>query len=312
MILVVDGNNIAYRSFHTPQGNLCTKAGEPTGVMLGVLHSLKVYLDKFQNIDRVVVCWDFGKAKWRKDIYPEYKATRTYGDDPEEKEKFQGLFRQIDILDGFLRNLGVHSVKIRGWEADDLIYSVCKIFPDHHKLVVTTDKDMYQLIGRDVSVYNPAPTKDKIISPLNFYEEMGVTMEAYMGYRALVGDSSDNINGIAGIGEKTAKNLMDKYGHIDNILNPTAEVKKALMKSERTKKIFEPENLQILGRNHKIMNFKYVDYSEILSILQDKTSGEPQVDSQEVKSFLMRWQFVSILTNYMPFILSYRTIGACD
>ncbi len=307
MILIVDGNNIAYRSFHTPQGMLCTKAGEPTGVMLGVLHSLKVYLDKFQNASKVIVCWDFGKAKWRKEMYPEYKANRSYGDNPEEKARFDGLFQQINQLDEFLPSLGVQSVKLKEQEADDLIYAVCQMYKNEPKMVITSDKDMLQLIDRTTTVYTPY--KDKVISLLNFYEETGVTPEAYMGYRALVGDSSDNIPGVPGIGEKTAKGLMDKYGHIDNILNPTAENKALLMKSARTSKIFKPENLAIVGRNHRIMNFKYVNYDDIKDEIIANISDKSVVDSKAVKDFLVRWQFVSILTNYMPFILTFRSIS---
>ena len=74
MILLIDGNNVAYRAFHTPQGSLTTKQGEPTGVILGFLNSVKGYLEKFPEVTRVVVAWDGGKAKWRKEIYPDYKA----------------------------------------------------------------------------------------------------------------------------------------------------------------------------------------------------------------------------------------------
>lgn len=324
MILVIDGNNIAYRSFHTAQGELTTKAGEPSGVMLGTLNSLRGYLDKFPEATRMVVVFDGGKAKWRKEIYPEYKANRNYGaDSPEEKAKFEGLFKQIDTLNEFLPSLGVYSIKLKGWEADDIISELCKTATKHgknHVMVVTTDKDMLQLVSRTVSVYRPG--KDVIVSPLNFYEQTGVTQEAYIGYRALVGDTSDNIIGVQGIGEKTAKNLMDAYGTIDNVLG-SRDVKAKLLKSKRTAKIFEPDSLNRLGINNKIMNFNYVPYdpevedhvNTSLGVYMGPVEEAPlplSINTKEVKSFLMKWQFLSLLTNFMPFVTPFMGLGEED
>jgi len=318
VILLVDGNNVAYRAFHTPQGSLTTKQGEPTGVMLGFLNSLKGYLDKFPETTRVIVAWDGGKAQWRKDIYPEYKANRTYGkDDPEEKAKFEGLFKQIELLHEILPAIGVNSLKYNpkkedgkvvksGWEADDLIAGVCKMM-DGHKMIVTSDKDMFQLVGEDVSLYNLY--KDMIISPLNFFEYTGVTQNAYMGYRALLGDSSDNIDGVPGIGDKTAKSLMDLYGHIDNILAATGDTKAKLVKSKRTQVLFDPKVQAILGRNHKIMNLKYIDFSDVEEDMVKDMTTNHEVRSGDFKAFLARWQFVSILANYLPFITPFNGLG---
>lgn len=303
MLLIIDGNNIAYRSFHTPQGSLTTKQGEPSGVMFGVLSSLRYYLETFPEVTRVIVPWDGGKAKWRKEIYPEYKANRSYGNDPEEKARFDGLFKQIDELNDFLPKINVQSIKVKGYEADDLIYALCQLY-DGDIMVVTSDKDMLQLVNERTSVFTPY--KEKVIGVSNFYEETGVTREAYMGYRALLGDPSDNIKGVPGIGEKTAKSLLDKYGNIDNILQATGEDKKALMKSARTKRIFEQENLQILGRNNKIMNFKYVEYAEVEIQLKESLTNKGQYDKAEVQKWIMRWQFVSILSNYMSWIIPFR------
>lgn len=306
MLLIIDGNNIAYRSFHTPQGNLTTKAGEPTGVMLGVLNSVRNYLEKFPDTTRVIVAWDGGKAQWRKDIHPEYKANRSYGKTDEEKAKFEGLYKQIDELNTFLPILKVQSIKLKGWEADDLIYALCKLH-NGTNMVVTSDKDMLQLISDSTSIYTPY--KDKVIGVSNFYDETGVTQEAYMGYRSLVGDNSDNIPGVPGIGEKTAKNLMDKYGHIDNILNPKPEDKKVLMKSKRTQKIFDPENLQAIGRNHRIMNFSYVEYNDIMGDLTKVLTEEQIYEGAIVKKWLTRWQFVSILSNYISWVVPFKMLG---
>lgn len=323
MQLLIDGNNIAYRSFHTPQGNLTTKEGEPTGVMLGLLNSLKGYLERFPETTNAIVVFDGGKAQWRKDIYPAYKANRSYGEDPEEKAKFDGLFKQIDLLNEILPQMGVHSIKIKGQEADDIIALICKAVVKYsdgkeNVMIVTSDKDMLQLINKNVSVYSPY--KDRVISPLNFYEETGITQDAYVGYRAMVGDTSDNIFGVQGIGDKTAKNLMDTYGHIDNILNAKGDDKVKLLKSKRTARIFETDSLKALAINNKIMNFNHIPYDPDVEDVVHAAIGVYMGPEEEApfplsfnsgafKKFCMRWQFLSILSNYIPYVSPFMTLG---
>jgi DNA polymerase-1 len=309
MLLLIDGNNIGYRAFHTPQGQLETKDGKPTGVMQGVLKSIKLYLERFPETTKCLVCFDGGKAEWRKELYPEYKANRSYGDDPEEKERFEGLFNQLNELNEMLPKINVRSIKLDGHEADDLIYAFCELTQDN-VMIVSSDKDMLQLINERVSVYTPY--KDRVIGISDFYDETGVTMKAYLGYRALVGDKSDNIIGVHGIGEKKAKALMDKYGHIDHILGATGDVKKALMKSKVNARIFEPENLQRLGINNKIMNLKFFDYTGIRNDL-DKALNDPiEFDSNYFKNWLMRNQFAAILAEYLAFSMVFRALEEDD
>lgn len=323
MIMLIDGNNLAYRSHHTPQGSLSTKAGESSGVILGVLNSIKGLLEKFPETSKVIVCWDGGKAKWRLDLFPEYKANRSYGDTEEEKAVFEALYAQMDELHSNLHSFGIHSIKLKGWEADDIIHVVCKtnaeVGESEDILIITSDKDMLQLITPMVSVFTPY--KNKVISTNNFYEETGITQDAYLGYRSLVGDTSDNINGIYGIAEKTAKSLMDKYGHIDNILNAKGSDKATLLKAVRTSRIFDKEGLNILARNNKIMNLNFVPYDVNVETEVNKSLGiyagadfggeayiAPKYVSKSVKEFCTRWQFVSILSYYMAWIAPFTAL----
>jgi DNA polymerase-1 len=277
--------------------------------MQGVLKSIKLYLERFPETTKCLVCFDGGKAEWRKELYPEYKANRSYGDDPEEKAKFDGLFAQLNELNEMLPKINVRSIKLGGHEADDLIYAFCELTQEN-VMIVSSDKDMLQLINERVSVYTPY--KDRVIGISDFYDETGVTMEAYLGYRALVGDKSDNIIGVHGIGEKKAKALMDKYGHIDHILGATGDVKKALMKSKVNARIFEPENLQRLGINNKIMNLKFFDYTGIRNDL-DKALNDPiEFDSNYFKNWLMRNQFAAILAEYLAFSMVFRALEEDD
>lgn len=297
-------NNLAHRVLHTPQGSLTTKDGTPSGVMLGVLNSLRGLLEKFPDTEHVIGCWDGGRSEWRKEVYPDYKAQRDYGkEDSAKAEMYAGLWKQMDELHTILPLFNIKSIKVKAQEADDLIAGFCK-FVAGTKMIISSDKDLLQLISEDVSVYSPF--KDKVIGLSDFYRETGVPLESYVGYRALVGDSSDNIQGVPGIGEKTAKSLMDKYNHIDNVLNASGEDKKQLLKSARTRKIFEQQNLIVLGRNNKIMSFKFAQYDIMEKPIGECFSSKGTYDKQTAQQWLMRWQFVSILSNYMSWIIPFR------
>lgn len=310
MVLCIDGNNIAHRVFHTRSGTLSTKDGTPSGVILGVMNSIRGYIENFPETEQVIVCWDGGRSQWRKDLYPDYKAQRDYGAQDEEKRKaYEGLWMQMEELHKFLPDMGVDSIKIQHQEADDIIASIARDDKsDKHVMIISSDKDMLQLVNDNVSMYSPY--RDKITTPLNFFDETGVEMEAYVGYRALVGDSSDNIKGIPGIGEKTAKGLMDKYGHINNVLNAQGADKKALMKSKRTAKIFEPENLEVLGRNNKIMSFNFCEYDKIQPEVSKALEGNEEVrfNGDKFKEFCMEWQFVSVLSEYMSWSMLFSSL----
>lgn len=315
MFIVVDGNNLAHRIFHTPAGELTKKDGTPSGVVYGIVNSIKGYLEKFPETERVIVAWDTkGGSKWRKALYPDYKANRDYGNDDEEKKlAYQGLFMQMEESHKMLHMLGVNSIKIDGYEADDIIALLADelTIRNKHMMVITSDKDMLQLVSDNVSIYSPY--KDKIYSPTNFFEELGVTKEAYIGYRALIGDTSDNISGIQGIAEGRAKKLMDEFGHIDNVLNAQGDSLKKLKKSVIFSRIFEPQGLRTLGINNKIMNFKFVPRED--TILEDITfevTTQPVVDSKSFRQWCIDWQLASILVNYLPFISVFNALGEDD
>ena len=310
MLMVIDGNNLAHRVFHTPQGSLTTKQGEPSGVMLGILNAIRQNLQKFPETTKVIVTWDAkGGTNWRKTVYPDYKGNRDYGkDDDAKKEAYEGLWKQIEESHKMLHMVGVNSIKVEGMEADDLMSYCAKMCDKQHVMIITSDKDMLQLVSDNVSIYSPY--RDKVISPLDFYEETGVTKEAYIGYRALVGDKSDNIIGIEGIGDKKAKSLMDTYGHINNILNAQGEDKKKLMKSKVFSRIFTQEGLQRLGINNKIMNFDHAPHNEeAVDKILDAFNEPIEVDSKGFKQWLMRWQFVSILADYLTWISPFLALG---
>ena len=267
MKLVYDGNNTAYRCNCTTE--LHTKQGERVSAIYGVLNSIRYDIEQLQSIAKsevtdVVFVWDFGKSSRRMALYPEYKGNRGTNT-PEDEQWFEEFKHQANFLHENLHKFGAVSVRFKGWEADDLIYAVCKEMSGD-KVIVSTDEDMLQLVREDVTVYSPI--KKKFINNVNFMREVGVPLTGFLSYKLLKGDSSDNIPGIKGIGEKRGKELITKYGSLNALLRDKVN----LEKSKVTQKIFTMEGLQLLERNNHLMNLTMVNYEGVEEELKENLS----------------------------------------
>lgn len=207
--LIIDGNNLAHRCRHV--FHLSNK-GVDVSVTYGMLHNISSLISRFQP-ESIIVCWDGGIPEFRRKAVPDYKANRDHGD-PLEYDNF---LRQVDELcDYALPLMGIVSVQRCGIEADDLLYHASRIFRGDH-LIVTGDKDLFQAVNSVTDVYSPS--KETVIDMANFEEVVGVKREDYIDWRALQGDSSDNIAGVPGIGEVTATKLFKEFGTLTNITN---------------------------------------------------------------------------------------------
>lgn len=309
--VIFDGNNTAYRCNCVTE--LYTKDGRRTSAIYGVLQSTSSTLLNISKlfdgecVAEAVYVWDAGHSKRRKELYPDYKGNRNKEKTPEEITWMEEFKEQANNLHENLNLFGVKSLKVRGWEADDLIYGLSerftKIHPKDKIVLVSTDEDYHQLISNNISLYSPIK---QILYTIDNYKELtGIDQSNFITYKILKGDSSDNINGIAGIGEKTSKSLVNEYGHIGQILRN----KDKLLKSKRTAKIFTKEGLQILDRNNKLINLKeYVDLSEVVEDIEEIINEEPFVKEKKLKEYLSDYQLSSILTNYKEFIYPFNEI----
>jgi len=303
MKLIYDGNNLAHRCNNVY--NLYTKQGERTSVIYGTFNSLKKDITDLkkmakQNIEEVYFVWDAGRSKKRMELYPEYKASRRTESDPVWYEEFKS---QVEFLHKNLKYLGIKSIRFSGWEADDIIYALCRELKGD-LVIVSNDEDLYQLICGNVTVFSPI--KRKLINNINFKEQVGIPLSGFLSYKVIKGDTSDNIKGIDGIGEKTSKNLVNKYGNVGNMLR----FRDDLRKSKRTSAILDPKNLQIIERNNQLMNLGLVDYKEILRDLKKVIKSKPKVDEKQVISILKSKQFVSILVEYIRWISVFKELNA--
>jgi DNA polymerase-1 len=226
-LFLVDGYGLIYRAFFAMIGRpLRTSRGENTSAAWGVANFLHRLITE-HHPDYVAWVHDAGTS-FREEVYPEYKATREKLDD-ELQEDFD---RSVERIEELLEAFAVPLVAVEGYEADDVLGTLATRAGEAglEAVIVSGDKDFYQLIGSHVSLLNPgrrgpAAVEEQWVTPENAHERLGVRPERVVDFLALVGDASDNIPGVRGVGEKTARKLIEEYGDLDTILEHAEDVK---------------------------------------------------------------------------------------
>ena len=220
-IVLVDGNNLMFRSYFATAytGNLMKNSkGQVTNALYGFANMINKIL-KEEQPSYMAVAFDIGKT-FRHEVYKDYKAGRQKT--PEE------LKSQMPIAKEMLTAMGIKYLELDGYEADDIIGTLSERAnqdPEWDALLVTSDHDYLQLIT-DVTTVKMLRPKDYIkYTPKVFKEEYGIDPIKVIDLKALMGDSSDNIPGVPGVGEKTALKLLQEYGTLDNLYEHVSEVK---------------------------------------------------------------------------------------
>ena len=215
-LLLVDGYYYAYRSFHALPG-LTNPAGEPTGAVYGFLKSLRRMLKDLAPA-RAAVVWDEGLPERRTSLQPAYKAQRA--------EMPETLEAQLELMREMITLLGFSSVSLPNTEADDLMasYALAARAKGWECVIATADKDLFQIVASDIRVYSTNKTDLKtpqdgyaLLDEDRVLEKWGVLPQQLGDILAIVGDSADNIPGIAGIGPKGASALISKWGSLTGI-----------------------------------------------------------------------------------------------
>ncbi len=207
-LILVDGSSYLYRAFHAMPA-LANSRGEPTGAVYGVTNMLRRLLAEYDS-EHMAVVFDAKGKTFRDDIYPEYKANRPPMPDD--------LARQIEPIHAIVRALGLPLVQVEGVEADDVIGTLARAAAaaGRDAVISTGDKDMAQLVDGHVQLVDTM--KDAIYDRGAVEAKFGVTPEQMVDYLALVGDTSDNIPGVPGVGPKTAAKWLQEYGSLDRIV----------------------------------------------------------------------------------------------
>lgn len=280
-ILLVDSMNLFIRNYMAnPQMDV---NGNSIGGTIGFLKSL-ASLAKKHFPEKIYVIWETGGSPKRLKLYPDYKkrskpmrTNRFYGDaipDTEENEAYQK-----QLLVELLQHLPITQIHIDNCEADDVIaYLSNSTFKDEEKIIVSTDKDFYQLLNENTKIWNPA--KKKFIKELNVIEEFNTTPENFIIAKALNGDQSDNIPGVERVGFKTLtkrfKMNEDKIT-VDEIIN---EAKTRVIEDKKPlvmyKNIAKSEDLIRLNMKLMVLDDKLLSVDQVQDIVRIVENFKPQ------------------------------------
>ena len=276
--MVLDGNSLAYRAFFALPTDMTTASGQVTNSVYGFC-SMLLTLMKDHKPDGVIVVFDRKEKTFRHEAAPEYKAQREAQPDI--------LYQQMDIIKEMLGVMGIAAIDAAGFEGDDLIATIAEKAEQAGEdlLIVTGDRDTYQLV-RDPHIrvlYNKRGVSDyALYDEAGILERTGVTPAQYSQYAALRGDPSDNLDGVPGVGEKTAAKLMVKYHDIVSVFDAaedqTPKLKQGLIESRE--RVLRNAQLMVLRRDAPVA----IDITQ--------TAPRPRMD--ELKTMFETLEFKSM------------------
>ncbi|MBQ8414889.1 MAG: DNA polymerase I [Clostridia bacterium] len=232
-ILVVDGNSIINRAYYGMRP-LTTKSGKTTHAVYGMINIISRQISSVKP-DYVAVAFDLKEPTFRHKMYDGYKAGRHAT--PED------LISQFPDAKECLSLMGIHILELPGYEADDIQGTVAKMAhtePDTEAYILTGDRDLLQLIDDKVTVLLATNSDTKHMDGAAFREEYGIDAVQFVDMKALMGDSSDNIPGVAGVGKKTAQTLIENFGTLEGIYENIED--KRISKGVREKLIRDKDN----------------------------------------------------------------------
>lgn len=278
---IIDGNAYIHRAYHALPP-LSTSNNQQVNAVYGFIKLLLKIKETFKP-DYIAVCFDYPAKNFRHEIFPEYKAHR--------KPLDEALISQMPIAREAVKALNIAEAEIKGYEADDLIAVLAKSNKEKkiESVIVTGDKDILQLVeDDDILVWNDS--KDIMFDEAKVEEKFGVKPKQLADVFALMGDASDNVPGVKGIGEKTAVKLIKEYGTLDNVLNNAESVK------GNTGKLLQE------GKDAALK-------SKELVVLSGETAAEmekdpeiyrnKELDTEKALSFFEKYEFKSLIKKYV-------------
>jgi len=298
-VILVDGNNLVFRSYYATAytGNIMKNSkGFPTNALYGFISMMNKILVE-EKPEYIAVAFDIGK-NFRREKYDFYKAGRM--ETPDE------LKMQMPIAKKILNAMGIKYLELEPYEADDIIGTLARmaeIDPDYDATIISSDRDLLQLISNQVDV-KLLKSKDYIkYNPETFYDDYGIEPIKVIDLKALSGDASDNIPGVKGIGEKTAIKLLQEYGSLEGIYENIANINGKL----KEKLILDRENAFLskeIATIYKEVPLGIIDFEQI------KYKGE---NIEELSALYEDLEFFSLLKNFVkeevnPIVNNFKII----
>jgi len=274
-LFIIDGNGYMHRAYHALP-KFKTSDGKPSGALFGFLRMLLKIIKK-ERPDYLAVAFDSEHPTERQKKFDQYKAQRPKTDDE--------LINQLKEAKKFVEELGIRAIVYPGWEADDIIASLCEKFRKDLKIfVVTSDKDISQIVGENVFIYNEM--KDQIFDKKGILSKYGVEPQNFIDWLALTGDSSDNIPGASGIGPVTATKLIKEFKTVENLYENLSKLPPKIFEklSASKENVFLSKQLVTLRKDIPI-DFEIEDFRY-------------ELNKKNLIDLARKWGFKSILREY--------------
>ena len=299
-ILIIDGSNAAHR-FKAVLPPLNGPHGERVEIMLGLLRMISSTV-RNNPAQEIYVCWDGeGSRNLRIQLDPEYKADRLTKNEFEVRAD-STMHHQVDqFWELFGRHLPLTWVTSEMYEADDLIAMLSHLTTKRGEraLIVTNDKDMLQLVNDKVSIYSPTHEKYCTLDNFSEFSKGFPNPRVFLQAKILMGDSSDNIKGVGGVGDKTAIKLLEQHNwSIDELVN---------LMNEKTKKSKVGQNI-LAGQDRLNLNWKLMDLGLDMHTQPNRKHiqfREGQLNETAFRVNLARMEFMSILASFTNFIRAF-------
>ena len=252
-IVIIDGNSLINRAYYAMQRPMITKTGIYTQGIYGFLNMLNRILEDYVP-EYIAVAWDKKAPTFRHKEYKEYKAGR--------KKMPPELAMQLPLIKEVMNAMKITNLEAEGFEADDIIGTVARIAEEEglKPLIITGDKDALQLCGKvtEVLITRRGISEFDLFDHDKMLERYELTPSQFVDLKGLMGDSSDNIPGIPGVGEKTGIKLLKQFGTVENLVANTEEISNAKLRS----KVEDNVQLALLSRKlAEINRFVPIDIS---------------------------------------------------
>lgn len=279
-LLIIDTFNFLHRAYHALPNTLTDKEGNPTNALYGVTSMILSVFDLMKP-DYVIAALDGKKPTFRVEEFTGYKAHRK----PMEDDLSSQIPKVFDVLDAF----GIKRILVDGYEADDVIATIAKKFSSEFEVViVSNDKDLWQIVEDNVKIMSPSTKKGSQAEWIGLEEvlsKMGFPPSLVADYKSLRGDPSDNIPGVYGIGDVTAKKLIKDYGTLENIYENISSIEPESLK----KKLAECSEQAVMSKRLATLIFDVPVEFDL------EEAAYKEFNSLKVRNILEKYNFKSLI-----------------
>src|SRR5579875_1388723 len=286
-LLLIDGNSLTYRAFFALPESIATSTGIPTNAIFGLASMLVKLLTEYGQRPTVVV-WDGGYTG-RKELYPEYKAQRSTRPDL--------LKEQWPHFEPLIEAFGYRNLRVDGYEADDVIASIAQLAKSAGEdggaipvMILTGDRDAFQLVDETTRIMAPGRgiTDTKIYDAQGVVDRYGIPPELVPDFIGLKGDTSDNIPGVPGIGDKTAADLLQRFGSLETVLESVDQISGAKRKQNLTEHAEDARLSKRLATMQRELPLDGLDIAELVSREPDRSQLRETFREYELREPLRR------------------------